>query len=297
MTGATDRRATDRGVVELTIDPRRRPVGSGEVRRMLPFRLRRMVGPFVFADLMGPDELGPGAGVDVDAHPHIGLATVTYLFRGRLVHRDSTGAVQAIEPGAVNWMTAGSGVTHTERSHPDDRAVAADLFGLQTWVALPDEVQEADPTFQHLGSAEVPVERFGRSELSLAVGSGWGHRSPVEVSSSLVLASITLVDGSAVPVDDGHPERAVAAVDGEVAVGGHRLQPGQLAVLTPGSTPQLTGSGRAVVLGGEPVGRRHIWWNFVHADPDRIEQAKADWTAQRFPTVPGDHDPFVPLPS
>ena len=284
-------------LIELTIDPRRRPVGRGEVRRLLPFRLRRMVGPFVFADLMGPDELAPGAGIDVDAHPHIGLATVTFLFDGRLLHRDSTGAVQAIEPGAVNWMTAGAGVSHTERSHPDDRAVPAGLFGLQTWVALPDDAQEATPTFQHLGADGVPVERFGRSELSLAVGDGWGHRSPVEVSSPLVLASITLVDGSPVPVDHRHPERAVIAVEGEVSIDGYRLAEGQLAVLRPGAAPRLAGSGRAVVLGGEPVGPRHIWWNFVSADPERIEQAKADWTAQRFPTVPGDHDPFVPLPA
>ncbi|MEM9564749.1 MAG: pirin family protein [Actinomycetota bacterium] len=286
----------DGAAVELVIEPRRRPVGAGEVRRLLPFRLRRMVGPFIFADLMGPDDIAPGGGVAIDAHPHIGLSTVTYLFDGRLVHRDSTGAVQTIEPGAVNWMTAGSGVAHTERSHPDDVGVPGRLFGLQTWVALPAEGEETAPSFQHVGAERVPVERFGDSEVRVVVGSGWGHGSPVVASSPLVLASIDLVDGSAVPVPADHPERAVAAVDGPVALDGHVVEPGQLVVLRRGSTPTLTGRGRAVVLGGEPVGRRHIWWNFVSSDPERIEQAKGDWAAQRFPLVPGDHDPWVPLP-
>ncbi len=282
--------------VELVIEPRRRPVGAGEVRRLLPFRLRRMVGPFIFADLMGPDDIAAGGGVAIDAHPHIGLSTVTYLFDGRLVHRDSTGAIQTIEPGAVNWMTAGSGVAHTERSHPDDRGASSRLFGLQTWVALPGEAEEIAPSFQHVAAERAPVERFGGSEVRVAVGYGWGHESPVVASSPLVLASIELVDGSPVPVPADHPERAVAAVEGEVALDGHAVEPGRLVVLTPGSTPTLSGRGRAAVLGGEPVGPRHIWWNFVSSDPERIEQAKVDWAAQRFPLVPGDHEPWVPLP-
>lgn len=283
--------------IEMTIEPRKRPVGDGEVRRLLPFRKRRMVGPFIFADLMGPDHLPPEASVNIDAHPHIGLSTLTYLFAGRLIHRDSTGAVQAIEPGAVNWMTAGAGVSHTERSDPDDLAQTRDLFGLQTWVALPDESQDVEASFQHLDVASVPRERRGGSEIQVAAGTGWGLASPVPGSSPLVLAALTLVDGSPIPIEADHPERAVLSVTGDLSLNGRPLPTGDLAVLTPGATPTLAGTGTAMVLGGEPVGRRHIWWNFVHADPEVIEQAKADWTAQRFPTVPGDHDPFVPMPS
>jgi len=282
--------------IELRIDPRDRPVGSGQVRRLLPHRTRRMVGPFIFADLIGPEDLAPGTGLDVDAHPHIGLATVTYLFDGRLVHRDSTGTVQTIEPGAVNWMTAGAGVTHTERSHPDDRPTRRRAHGLQTWVALPDDAEDISPSFQHLGADDAPVERFGGSTVRVAVGSGWGHDSPVEGSSPLVLAEIDLDPSSPVPLAADHAELAVIAAVGDVRIADETLTDGRLAVVTPGSQPALTGSGTAVVLGGEPVGDRHIWWNFVHRDPDRIEQAKADWIAQRFPRTPGDHDHPVPLP-
>lgn len=284
-------------MIELRIEPRRRPVGAGFVDRLLPHRRRRMVGPFVFADVIGPDHLRPGTGTDIDAHPHIGLATVTYLFAGRMVHRDSTGAVQTIEPGAVNWMTAGSGVTHTERSHPDDRGRDRSLHGVQTWVALPDDAQETVPSFAHADVADLPVETVGRSTVRLAVGTGWGQASPVAGSSPLVLAEVTVRDGSPVPVATDHREVAVVAVDGAVTVAGQPLPHNHLAVLDPAAdAPVVEGDGTVVVLGGEPVGPRHIWWNFVHRDPERIEAAKADWAEQRFPTVPGDHDPWVPLP-
>ncbi len=283
--------------IELRIEPRKRPVGSGEVRRLLPFRRRRMVGPFIFADLMGPDDLAPASRVDIDAHPHIGISTVTYLLEGRMVHRDSTGAVQAIEPGAVNWMTAGSGVTHTERSHPDDVDRTRQLHGLQTWVALPDDRQDAPPSFEHLPAAEVPVESFGSSTVRVAVGTGWGLSSPVPGSSPLVLAEVELSADDPVPVAVRHPELAVLAVDGDVSIGGSPLAGGHMAVLGEGERPVLRGHGRAMVLGGEPVGDRRIWWNFVHRDQERIEEAKAAWLNQQFPLVPGDSDPFVPLPA
>jgi len=287
---------TDESAVEMTIEPRRRAVGSGEVRRLLPYRKRRMVGPFIFFDLIGPDELDPGSRVDIDAHPHIGLSTVTYLFRGRLVHRDSTGAVQEIAPGAVNWMTAGSGVAHTERSHPDDVDTESALWGMQIWVALPDESQDVDPSFEHVPAGALPTERSGRSTIRVIAGTGWGLDTPVAVSSPLVLASIELDAASPVRIPADHVQRAALCIDGEISVGGRLLPAGTLAVLEAGSTPMLEGSGTAVVLGGEPVGERHIWWNFVHGDRERIEHAKSRWAAQQFPRVPGDHDPYVPLP-
>lgn len=282
--------------LELRIDPRNRPVGAGTVRRLLPHRTRRMVGPFVFADIIGPETLRPGSGIDVNAHPHIGISTVTYLFEGSMVHRDSTGAVQAIEPGAVNWMTAGSGVTHTERSHPDDIETERSLHGLQTWVALPSEAEETSPSFEHAAAKEIPSDSLGGSTVRVAVGSGWDLDSPIGGSSPLVLAEIALEVDSPFPVATNHSELAIIALEGDVRVNDEIVTPGQLAVLRTDVATNLTGSGTAIALGGEPVGKRHIWWNFVHSDPDRIEQAKADWIAQRFPTVPDDHKPFVPLP-
>ncbi|MEQ8842716.1 MAG: pirin family protein [Acidimicrobiales bacterium] len=281
--------------IEQLIEPRRRQVGTGHVRRLLPFRERRMVGPFIFADLIGPTTSPPGAGMDIDAHPHIGLSTVSYLFSGGLVHRDSTGAVQTIEPGAVNWMTAGAGITHTERSTPEGRTAASEMHGLQTWVALPDDAADGPPGFEHQGADTIPgLERDGAS-IRLAAGTGYGLESPVTVSSPLVLAEIRL-EHAAVPVDDAHPERAVLAVEGELLIDGRPIAEGNLAVIGRGESATVSGTGRAMLIGGEPVGKRFIWWNFVHADRDRIEQAKDDWTNQRFPKVPDDHDPWVPLP-
>ena len=283
--------------IDMVIEPRDRPVGTGSVRRVLPWRERRMVGPFIFADLIGPDHLAPGSGVDIDAHPHIGLSTLTYLFEGRMVHRDSTGAVQTIEPGAVNWMTAGAGVTHTERSHPEDRGVPAVLHGIQLWVALPSADEECTPSFEHHPAASAPVIELPSATVRIVAGTGWGTTAPVAVSSPLMLAQLDLDDGAAVALDADHPERAVLLVDGHATVDGTPLGPGQLAVITPGSRPVLHGPGRVVVLGGEPVGPRRIWWNFVHSDPERIEEAKAAWAAQRFPLVPDDHEPWVPAPA
>jgi redox-sensitive bicupin YhaK (pirin superfamily) len=283
--------------VDMTIAPRPRDVGNGKVRRLLPYRERRMVGPFIFADLMGPDELAPGRGVDVDAHPHIGLSTLTYLFGGQLVHRDSTGAVQTIQPGAVNWMTAGAGVCHTERTPPDDRPRPSELWGLQTWIALPDSAQDAPPFFEHHPADAFAAEARGASTVRVVAGEGWGVRSPVGVSSPLILAELRLDGETPIPLDTPASERAVINIDGDIRVAGTALPAGHLAVLERAAPVEVGGRGRAMVLGGEPVGKRYIWWNFVHGDPDRIEEAKRDWTAQRFPEVPGDHQPWVPLPS
>ncbi|MEM1332758.1 MAG: pirin family protein [Actinomycetota bacterium] len=252
--------------VELLIEPRVRPVGAGEVRRLLPFRRRRMVGPFVFADVMGPDEFTPRPGSGVDAHPHIGLSTVTYLLTGRSVHRDSTGAVQTIEPGAVNWMTAGAGVTHTERPHPDDIGTLSATFGLQTWVALPDGAENVDAAFEHCAASDVPTDDGAGARVRLAVGTGFGLTAPISGSSPLVLAEIELDDGS-IRIPPEHVERAVICMAGHVRVDGTSLAPAHLAVLAPGAQPELTGSGTVMLLGGDPVGPRTIWWNFVHSDP------------------------------
>ncbi len=283
--------------IELIVEPRTRPVGNGTVERLLPWRKRRMVGPFIFVDHIGPEEVPPGSGTDIDAHPHIGLSTVTYLFAGRMQHRDSTGAVATIEPGAVNWMTAGAGVAHTERSLDEDRPVARRQHGLQTWVALPDGAEDTAPFFEHHPAESIPVDTVGGVGLRLAAGTGWGLTSPVEVSSPLVLAEIDLGADGVITVDDEHSERAVLALDGDLTVGGQLLGHGALAVLETTARPEVRGSGRAVVLGGEPLGERFIWWNFVHSDREVIEAAKADWSAQTFPRVPGDHDPWVPLPA
>lgn len=287
--------------IELTIEPRRRPVGSGSVDRLLPFRKRRMVGPFIFLDRIGPETLGAGQGVDVDAHPHIGLSTLTYLFDGRLVHRDSVGSHQVIEPGAVNWMTAGSGVTHTERSPDPERAEAGDLHGLQIWVALPDDAQDGPAAFHHQSVGTLPLESVavdGRhaADVEIIAGRGYEMVAPVPVASDLVLARVDLAEGGHLPVDDVHPERAVLALGDGITIDDRPLPEGHLAVLERGRRPRLRGAGTAMVLGGEPVGPRHIWWNFVHRDPERIEEAKQRWTEQRFPTVTDDHEVWVPLP-
>lgn len=277
------------------IAPRIRSIGSSTVRRVLPYAKRRTVGPFIFLDLIGPETIPAGSSMRVDAHPHIGLSTLTYLFDGRMVHRDSTGAVQTIEPGDVNWMTAGSGVTHTERSHPGDVERAVFMRGAQIWIALPDGGEEVDPFFAHVPAADQPSLSIGPATIRIAAGEAWGSVAPVPVSSPLVLADVALDGTGSVGLDGTHPERGVLPIEGEVVVDGSPVPTGHLAVVEPGDV-ELSGWGRALYIGGAPVGERHIWWNFVHSDPARIERAKADWAAQRFPRVPDDHDPWVRLP-
>jgi redox-sensitive bicupin YhaK (pirin superfamily) len=275
--------------IERVIAPRRRSIGAAEVDRLLPFHARRMVGPFIFADLIGPEELGPGRGADVPPHPHIGLATVTYLFDGTMVHRDSTGAVQEIEPGGVNWMTAGVGVVHSERSPDDARPVTATLAGLQTWVALPDECEEVEPSFQHAGAGELPAVSDGGVAVRLLVGTAFGAASPVPGASPLFHADVHLDAGTRFALPPEHAERAVLVIDGDVEVAGEPIPLRHLAVVGDGdAVVRASTASRVVTFGGAPVGQRHIWWNFVSSSKDRIEAAKADWAAHRFAPVPGE---------
>jgi redox-sensitive bicupin YhaK (pirin superfamily) len=287
--------------VETVIVPRSRDLGGFEVRRALPSSQRQMVGPFIFFDQMGPAEFVLGTGIDVRPHPHINLATVTYLFEGEIVHRDSLGTEMPIRPGAVNWMTAGRGIVHSERTASEVKAHGAKLFGLQSWVALPRAHEETEPAFAHYGAAELPVIKDGGVHVRLVVGSAWGLTSPVRVFSDTIYADVALEPGAALPVDAAHEERALYTVGGEVEIAADRFPPGQLLVLRPGDAITVhnpgPGPARCVLVGGETIdGPRYIWWNFVSSRRERIEQAKAEWQAGRFDTVPGDAEEFIPLP-
>jgi redox-sensitive bicupin YhaK (pirin superfamily) len=288
------------GPVDLTIEPRTRDLGGFSVRRVLPSASRRMVGPFIFFDEMGPAVLAPGQGLDVRPHPHIGLATITYLFEGELMHRDSLGFVQPIRPGAVNLMTAGRGIVHSERSG-DDRAVEAPLHGLQLWIALPEASEEIEPGFVHYPAGGLPELELGGTRIRLVMGEAFGHASPVRSYSPLVYLEARLPAGASFTLPTEQPERGVYVVSGSVDVTGDPREEhhaaGVMLIARPGADVELTAreASRVVVIGGEPVGPRHIWWNFVSSSKSRIEQAKDDWRAMRFGTVPGD-DEFIPLP-
>jgi len=278
--------------IERIIAPRARRIAgaAGEVDRLLPYRERRMVGPFIFADLMGPDDLGPGEGADVAPHPHIGLATVTYLFEGALLHRDSTGAVQQIEPGGVNWMTAGRGVAHSERTPPAMRPVVGRLAGLQTWVALPVEIEESEPDFQHAGADELPTAEDGGARVRLLVGSAFGAASPVAGASPLFHADVHLATDAHLALPTEHAERAVLVIEGAVEVDGEPVPERHLAVVDPGdSVVTASQPSRIMTFGGAPLGRRLIWWNFVASTQEQIDRAKADWAAHRFAEIPDEH--------
>jgi hypothetical protein len=284
---------------ETVIVPRTRDLGDGfQVRRALPSIERRMVGPFVFFDQMGPTVLRPGAGLDVRPHPHIGLATVTYLFDGEILHRDSLGTVQPIRPGEVNWMTAGSGIVHSERTPPELRPAGPRLFGIQTWVGLPRDREEAAPAFAHHGAAELPVVEGEGKRVRLIVGALYGARSPVAVFSEMFYADAALDAGARLEFPADHEERALYVVEGRIAIAGEAFEAGQLLVFRPGDviTVDAAAAARLLLLGGEPMdGPRHLWWNFVSSSNERIEQAKEDWKQGRFPPVPGETE-FIPLP-
>ena len=287
--------------VETLIVPRTRDLGDGfEVRRALPSMRRRMVGPFIFFDQMGPAVFRSGHGLDVRPHPHIGLATVTYLFEGEILHRDSLGTVQPIRPGAVNWMVAGRGIAHSERTPPEARTTGGRLFGIQIWVAVPKQHEETAPSFAHTPAEALPVLEDGGSRVRLIAGSMYGARSPVSTLSELFYADAVLAAGARLPVSPGHEERAAYVAEGAVELGGETYTAGQLLVLRPGADVVLAGTApagaRVLLFGGEPMdGPRHIWWNFVSSSRERIEQAKADWTAGRIGPVPGETE-FIPLP-
>jgi len=288
--------------LDTVIVPRARDLGGFEVRRALPSRSRQMVGPFIFFDQMGPAAFVPGQGIDVRPHPHINLATVTYLFDGEIVHRDSLGTMQSIRPGAVNWMTAGRGIVHSERTGTEPRARGSRLFGIQTWVALPAAHEETEPSFTHYGEADLPILDAEGKRLRLMIGRAWGLSSPVRTFCDMLYADVALDPGASLPLDASHEERAVYVVAGAVDIAGDRFPSGQFAVLRPGDPitvgNEASDAARLVVIGGETMDApRHIWWNFVSSRRERIEQAKADWKAGSFGTVPGDADEFIPLPA
>jgi redox-sensitive bicupin YhaK (pirin superfamily) len=297
------RRGEGGGAVEAVVVTRARELVEGfKVRRVLPSVRRRMVGPFIFLDQMGPEILGAGRGLDVAPHPHIGLATVTYLYAGELLHRDSLGTVQFIRPGEVNWMTAGGGIAHSERTPAEARQADSELFGIQSWVALPLKDEESAPDFAHHEASELPVVEGEGQRVRLIAGSLYGARSPVRTLSEMFYADATLAPDSVLDVPVEYEERAAYVVEGSVEVIPERdvYVAGQLLLLRPGAEVLLRCAGasaaRLMLLGGAPLeGKRHIWWNFVSSSPERIEQAGEDWRAGRFAPVPGETE-RIPLP-
>ena len=294
---AEDRPAQGCASIEMVIEPRERDIGGFAVRRVLPYAKRRMVGPFIFVDQMGPTLLPAGQGLDVRPHPHIGLSTITYLFEGSIVHRDSLGVVQTITPGAVNWMTAGRGIVHSERSDPDIREGEERIYGMQIWVALPEDKEETEPDFAHTPAERLPAIEAEGKRVRLIAGSLYGETSPVATLSHLVYAEASLVPEALLPLDADQEERAVYLLEGAVELDGTRFEPGRLLIVKPGATPSLKAleAARLLLFGGTPLGPRHIWWNFVSSRKERIEQAKVDWREGRFPAVPGETE-FIPLP-
>ena len=291
-------------MIDTVIVPRARDIGQFEVRRALPTARRQMVGPFIFFDQMGPVEFLTGQGIDVRPHPHIGLATVTYLFDGKLYHRDSLGTSMEIEPGAVNWMIAGKGITHSERSGDGERAApGSGLYGIQTWVALPDEAEETDPGFEHAPSGALPVIEGEGKQVRLILGNAYGESAPVKTFSEMFYGDAVLQAGSKLPLPDDHEDRAVYVLEGEIDVAGQRFEAGRMMVFRPGDRISVTAvtPARLMILGGETLGGpRHIWWNFVASSKEKIEAAKqawkeGDWEHGRFQLPPDDNREFIPL--
>ena len=285
-------------MIELVIDAKRKDLGGFEVGRVLPFHARRMVGPFIFLDHMGPAEFDPGMGIDVRPHPHIGLSTVTYLFEGEIVHRDNLDFIQAIRPGEVNWMTAGKGIVHSERTDPNIRIHGGPMHGMQAWVALPNEAEEIDPGFFHHEEADLPTFEDGGLWGRLIAGTAYGIAAKVKTHSPLFYVHWRLRAGAKAAPPEGHAEMAAYVATGSVEIDGRTLHAGQMAVFSPGARPTVTAltDAMVMVLGGEPVGPRIIWWNLVSSSQDRIDQCKADWQAGRMPLPASDDTEFIPLP-
>jgi redox-sensitive bicupin YhaK (pirin superfamily) len=283
-----------------TIMPVTHDLGDFKVRRALPTRERTMVGPFIFVDEFGPASLPPGQGMDVRPHPHINLATVTYLFDGAIEHRDSLGSRKVIEPGAVNLMTAGKGIVHSERSPADSRAAGPSFYGMQTWLALPDGKEEVDPAFDHVPGSGLPLVEDGGASARVLMGALWGATAATPCHSPTIYADIVLGAGATIPIDSDADERALMLVGGQAELGGQSLEPFALYVLAPGFAPRLSSLREARVMlmgGGAFTTPRHVFWNFVSSSRDRINQAKEDWKALRFPLIPGDDQEFIPLPA
>jgi len=283
----------------LVIDPRPRDLGGFTVRRLLPAAGNRMVGPFIFLDHMGPAVMEQGKGMDVRPHPHIALATVTYLFEGEIIHRDTLGSERAIHAGDVNWMLAGRGIAHSERSSTEERARGVRLHGIQSWVALPTAHEEDAPAFAHHPARTLPRLTRDGAQLTVIAGTAYGAESPVGVLSPTLYVEARLAAWARLTVDQGHAQRAVHVAEGAVRIGERRIGPGVMAVLRPGAEVPLEAEepARVMLLGGAPLdGDRHIWWNFVSSSKERIERAKDDWRHGRFGKVPGDETEFIPLP-
>ena len=276
-----------------------RPVGHIQVRRLLPAAKRQSVGPFLFFDHFGPEELGPSRDNDIGPHPHIGLSTVTYLFEGSLVHRDSLGSVQPIEPGAINWMTAGRGIAHSERTPPELRGVRRRAHGLQLWAGMPKTLEDGEPAFAHTDKAAIPAEEREQAQVRVLVGRAWGMESPVAAVSETLYVDISLPAGGRLEIPALARERALYAVDGAYELEGKRMAPYVMAVLPEGDIVRIEAETptRVMLLGGEPLdGQRFIWWNFVSSKRETIRAAAAEWRAHQTPRIPGETD-WVPLPS
>ena len=285
--------------ISQVIVPRTVDLGDFAVRRALPSAQTRMVGPFIFFDHFGPAEFHAGNGLDVRPHPHIGLATVTYLFDGEIMHRDSLGTAMAIRPGEVNWMTAGRGIVHSESPQTETRVEGEQTQGLQMWVALPAAREEMDAGFAHHATAEFPVVKENGKNVRVVVGSLYGASSPVPTVHETIFGDVHLKAGASLPLEAGHEERAIYVIEGVVDIAGDKFEPGRLLVFKPGDAATITAVNDThfVIVGGAPMdGPRHIWWNFVSSRKERIEQAKADWKAGHFDKVPGDEIEFIPLP-
>ncbi|MGJ0504868.1 MAG: pirin family protein [Methylocystis sp.] len=284
--------------IELSIAPRPPDLGGFSVRRALPDDRRQMVGPFIFYDHFGPVQFSPGQGMDVRPHPHIGLATVTYLFDGRILHRDSLKNVREIAPGAMNLMTAGRGIVHSERTPPGPRAAGQKMLGVQSWLALPLEHEETEPSFQHFGADVLPVVEDRGVFARVIAGAAFGASSPVETLSEWFYVELRLAAGASAPLDAEYEQRALYLIDGAVEIAGERFEEPQLLIFRPGAAVSIRAlsDARMMLLGGAPLdGRRFVWWNLVSSRKDRIEQAKRDWREGLFPSVPGDSE-FIPLP-
>ncbi|HEY9670512.1 MAG TPA: pirin family protein [Waterburya sp.] len=298
--------------IEHIIEPHIQDLGGFQARRLLPSDVLTLVGPFIFFDHLGPAVFPPGKGVDVRPHPHINLATVTYLFEGVLLHRDSVGSVQEIHPGAVNWMTAGRGIVHSERTPESARSQEAILHGIQTWVALPDEHEETDPWFRHHPATDLPTWEDAGVSFTLIAGEAYGRTSPVQTFSPMIYLDVQLSAGAQFTLPSNYTEQAVYSVTEGLHLNGVSLEQHRLVVLTPGASADIScdsvkrsysesssvsadRNARCIVVGGESVGKRHKWWNFVSSRLDRIEQAKQDWREGRFGQVP-DETEFIPLP-
>lgn len=284
--------------ITALLTPHTKDLGGFRVQRLLPAPAAQMVGPFIFFDHFGPVTFAPGAGIDVRPHPHIGLATVTYLFGGRQMHRDSLGSVQTIHPGDINWMTAGKGIVHSERSVPEDRAAGHSIHGLQTWVALPKTHERNEPAFSHHPRASLPVLSFPGVAMRLLVGTAFGQRAPTLTFSPMFYVDVEMQEGATLDLPPEHEERGVYVVDGNVAVADSAVPPQHMALLRPWTSVRIEARAptRLMLLGGAKMdGPRLIWWNFVASSKELIDAASTRWTEQRFAQVPGETD-FIPLP-